>query len=199
VCGHFNLLRTDRQLRGKAGELRVCLTDKYPNAGAFAYTQVRSEIPVRFYTDPVDARDVPPDLTGFRTMFTSFHHFPPEEGRGIIQDAVSARQGIGIFEVTRRTALTIILIVLWSIASFVFTVFVHPFRWSRLFWTYIVPVIPLVLLFDGVVSCLRTYRPAEFLELVGKLSADYEWEAGEFRDSYFKLPITYLIGYPRKL
>jgi hypothetical protein len=91
-----------------------------------------------------------------------------------------------------------ILIVLWSITPFVFTAFVRPFRWSRLFWTYIVPVIPFVLLFDGVVSCLRTYRPAEFLELVGSLSADYEWKAGEFRDSYFKPPITYLIGYPRE-
>ena len=41
-----------------------------------------------------------------------------------------------------------------------------PFRWSRLLWTYLVPVIPLVLLFDGIVSCLRSYRPDELLKLV---------------------------------
>jgi len=35
----------------------------------------------------------------------------------------------------------------------------------------LVPVIPFVLLFDGVVSCLRTYRPEELREISQKLSA----------------------------
>ena len=35
------------------------------------------------------------------------------------------------------------------------TPFILPFRWSRLFWTYIVPALPLVLTFDVVVSLLR--------------------------------------------
>ncbi len=45
---------------------------------------------------------VPRELKGFRTMFTSFHHFPPEEARAILQNAVDAGEGIGIFEITRR-------------------------------------------------------------------------------------------------
>jgi hypothetical protein len=57
-----------------------------------------------------------------------------------------------------------------------------------------------VLLVDGVVSCLRTYQPEELKELVGKLNAaDHRRETGTFRDSYFKPPITYLIGYRCKL
>ena len=63
-------------------------------------------------------------------------------------------------------------------------------------WTYLIPIIPLVLLFDGVVSCLRTYRPQELREIVDKLtSCEYKWEIGELAGG--KVPITYLIGYPK--
>jgi len=188
-----------RKLKGKSAPLHISLTDKYPNAIAFENVRARSEIPISFYEDPVDARKVPFQLDGFRTMFTSFHHFAPDEARAIIQDAVDAKQGIGIFEITRRAPSAIILIVLWSFAPFVFTPFVRPFRWSRLLCTYIVPLIPFVLLFDGIISCLRTYRPSELRDLAGQLSeSDYQWQAGEFRDSYLKLPVTFLIGYLRK-
>src|ERR1043166_1308225 len=50
----------------------------------------------------VDARAVPPELDGFRTIFTAFHHFRPAEARAILADAVARKQGIGIFEIARR-------------------------------------------------------------------------------------------------
>ena len=56
-------------------------------------------------------------------MFTSFHHFPFDEARNIIQSAVNARQGIGIFEITRRTPSAILLIVLSVLTPF----FLHSF------------------------------------------------------------------------
>jgi hypothetical protein len=190
-------LDLSRRLKREMGEIHVSLTDKYPNHAAFKNAQARSEIAISFYQDSVDARNVPRELNGFRTIFTSFHHFPPDEAQAIIQDTVNAGQGIGIFEITRRTASAILLIVLWSIAPFVLAPFVRPFRLSRLLCTYLVPIIPFVLLFDGVVSCLRTYRPAELRELAGKVNADgYQWQAGESRDSVLELPITYLIGFP---
>ena len=189
-----------RRFKGEMGSFHVSLTDKYPNRAAFENSQARSELPISFYRDSVDARDVPGELDGFRTIFTSFHHFPPDEARAVIQNTVDARQGIGIFEITRRTASTIFLIILWSFTPFVLVPFVRPFRWSRLLCTYVIPIIPFVLLFDGVVSCLRSYRPGELRELVGGLSPNgYEWQAGEFRSSGLTVPITYLIGYPCKL
>jgi hypothetical protein len=85
----------------------------------------------------------------------------------------------------------------FALALVVGTPWIRPFRWSRLLWTYLVPIIPFVLLFDGVVSCLRTYRPQELRKMVGQLDApEYEWEIGE--DSMAKAAITYLIGYPQE-
>jgi hypothetical protein len=178
--------------------LHVVLTDKYPNLRAFQHAGPASGDRIGFYPDSVDAANVPPELKGFRTMFTSLHHFPPVEARAVLQNAVDASQGIGIFEVTRRAPTTIGLMFLWALTPFVLTPWVRPFRWSRLLWTYVLPVIPMVLLFDGVVSCLRTYRPQELREIIGELNAtDYQWELGEHPEGHGRVPITYLIGFPR--
>jgi hypothetical protein len=105
---------------------------------------------------------------------------------------------IGIFEITRRAPSTISLMFAWALMTFVFTPLIRPFRWSRLLCTYVFPIIPLVLLFDGVVSCLRTYRPQELREIVKKLSGiEYQWEVGEYSRASGQVPITYLIGYPQ--
>jgi hypothetical protein len=183
------------KLRGHEPALQIWLTDKYPNPRAIQNFGAASENHVTFYPGPVDAMNVPRELKGFRTMFTSFHHFSPEGARAILADAVHAGEGIGIFEITRRAPLTIGIMLAWVLTLVACTPCIRPFRWSRLLWTYLVPIIPLVLVFDGVVSCLRTYRTQELLEIAEKLTAGgYRWEMGEL--STGKVPITYLIGCP---
>jgi hypothetical protein len=179
-------------------QANVLLTDKYPNLRASQNIKTASGNRIAFHPESVDARNVPRQLKGFRTMFSSFHHFPPEEACAILQSAVDANQSIGIFEITRRAPSTIALMFPWALMPFAFTPWIRPFRWSRLFWTYLLPVVPLVLLFDGVVSCLRTHRPRELREIVAKLTAaGYQWQIGEHAPAAARMPITYLIGHPR--
>ncbi|MGA8503727.1 MAG: hypothetical protein WB683_19410 [Candidatus Sulfotelmatobacter sp.] len=190
-----------RQLRCRDAEensagLQIWLTDKYPNLEAFQSVSASSDHHITFYPEPVDAMKVPIALKGLRTMFTSFHHFSPEDASAILQNAVEAGESIGIFEATKRAPSTIGLIFAGILLLFLHTPRIRPFRWSRLLWTYLIPIIPFVLLFDGVVSCLRTYRPDELHEIVDKLSSrQYQWEIGELATG--KMPITYLIGYPK--
>jgi len=163
--------------------------------GAVENSGKDSENHVVFYQESVNAMSVPPELKGPRTMFTSFHHFSPDQARAILQNAVEAREGVGIFEITRRAPFTIGFMFVWVFILWACTPWIRPFRWSRLLWTYLVPIVPFLLLFDGVVSCLRTYRPQELREIVDKLDAPkYRWEIDE--QSTGKLPITFLIGYP---
>jgi hypothetical protein len=140
--------------------------------------------------------EVPRDLAGFRTLFASFHHFAPREAQAILQDAVDRQEGIGVFEVPGRHVITFLLTLLVPVADLLVTPFLRPFRWSRLVWTYLVPVVPLVLLFDGIVSCLRVYSPDELVGLTEHLcsSNGYEWEIGEERSGL--LPVAFLIGRP---
>ena len=188
------------KLERRTDDLVIWLTDKYPNTTAFEDLQRCLKIGISFCKEAVDARNVPQSFDGFRTMFTSFHHFAPADAQAIVQSAVCARQGIGIFEVTRRSPSAIMLILVWSVASFFFTPLVRPFRWSRLLCTYLIPIIPFVLFFDGVVSCLRSYSVNELLLMVGRLDANgYKWDAGELRSSFGRVPIIYLIGIPEGL
>ena len=191
-------LDLSRKLQPDAQVLHILLTDKYPNLSAIQNVGGASGNHIAFHPDAVDARKVPGELRGFRTMFSSFHHFPPEEARAILQNAVDAGQSIGIFEITKRAPLPIALMFPWALMPFVFTPLIRPFRWSRLLWTYVVPIIPFVLLFDGVVSCLRTYRPQELREIITRLSGiEYRWEVGEYSKASGQAPVTYLIGYPQ--
>jgi hypothetical protein len=173
-------LDLSRRLQPDARVFRILLTDKCPNLGAFQNVHMASDNHIAFCSNSVDATKVPGDLPGYRTMFTSFHHFPPEEARAILQNAVDAGQSIGVFEITRRAPSAIALMFPWALMLFAFTPLIRPFRWSRLLYTYLIPIIPLVLLFDGIVSCLRTYRPQELRDIITKLSGiEYQWEVGE--------------------
>lgn len=169
----------------------VLLTDLYPHRHGAA-----GALP--FHPHPVDARAVPASLDGFRTLFTSFHHFRPAEARAILADAVARGQGIAIFEAVQRTPRDVALVAFTWLAVLVATPFVRPFRWSRLCWTYLPPVLPLLGTFDGIVSCLRAYSPAELAELVRGLDT-YDWTIGQIRarGRFSPLPATYLIGVPR--
>ena len=182
----------------QSGSMRVLLTDKFPNVQAFQRAGFLSNGALEFIAESVDATDVPDDVVGFRTLFASFHHFSPAQAHAILSDAVEKRQGIGVFEATHRSALAILLMFLTPLLVLIFTPFIRPFRPSRLLWTYVVPVVPFVVLFDGIVSCLRTYNPTELQVLTAELSSgtQYQWEIGEQRAERAPLPVTYLLGYP---
>jgi len=77
------------------------------------------------------------------------------------------------------------------------TPFMKPFKWSRIFFTYVLPLIPLTLLWDGVVSMLRIYKPDEMLELTKEINTiNFEWTAGKIKNKMLK--ITYMSGVPEK-
>jgi len=175
----------------------VCLTDKYPNLDTVGQSSRLTDQAVRYHPQPVDATRVPEELTGFRTMFSAFHHFRPEEARAVLADAVRKREGIAVFEATHNSALGWLVVLLVPLMVLLMTPFIRPFRWSRLLWTYLIPVMPLLGLFDGLVSSLRTYSVRELRQVTEGLNAkDYLWEIGEMKSTTGPIPITYLIGVP---
>lgn len=187
------------ELKAKSGkEISVLLTDKFPNAKAFGRTKRLLGSSIDCQSNSISAFDVPAEIQGFRTIFTGFHHFRPQDGRKIIEDAVRKNEGIGIFEFTARSPLPLLFVLVMSpIGALLLAPFVRPFRWSRVLLTYLIPILPLCTLFDGFVSCLRTYSEEELQALVNDLPAnDYIWEIGKI-DTRKVQPLTYLIGYPK--
>lgn len=176
--------------------IRVELSDKYPNSLARGRLQSNSAR-LHYHEDSVDATRVPRGLGGFRTLFTSFHHFPTQQAREILRDAVASGQGIGIFEIPGRRPLTLLLLPLVLIGDILVVPFLRPRPFARWVWRWLIPIVPLVLLFDGIVSCLRAYSPPELRELTGGIAeCGYRWEIGCLKRSFLRLPITFLVGYP---
>lgn len=173
----------------------VRLTDKYPNERAL--TGAHSAQGVEFYPLSVDARQIPADLDGFRTIFSTFHHFNPQAARAILVDAVRRRQGIAVFEAAKCSVRTMLVITAVPALCWWVTLRMRPFRWSRMVWTYLLPIVPLTLLVDGVLSCLRAYSIEDLWELTQGLGdSQYKWEIGEQHAG--RIGITYLIGRPLK-
>ena len=178
--------------------VRVRLTDKFPNVAGLRRAALAAGTSGTLEVDPrqVDAAHVPADLRGFRTIFSAFHHFEPIRARAILYDAASRNEGIAVVEATRRSVGAILLMLLAPLFVLVATPFIRPFRWSRLFWTYVLPAIPLAVLVDGIVSCLRTYTADELRAMTEGLGPDeYTWEVGEV-PGRGPLPLTYVIGHP---
>lgn len=175
---------------------RVRLTDWFPNRAAFARLREASGGAIEGDAEPVSAMAVPTRLVGFRTLFTALHHFRPGDAHAILADAVRARRGIAVFEVTRRTPLALLGAMFLPLLVLLFTPFIRPFRWSRVLWTYLVPVLPLAVWFDGTVSCLRTYTAEELVELVADLREGFEWEIGTVRSAPLPSRVSYLVGLP---
>ncbi|HTV82357.1 MAG TPA: class I SAM-dependent methyltransferase [Acidobacteriaceae bacterium] len=175
-----------------AAGLRVWLTDLYPNVRLLREWLPRG-LTVR--AEPVDASAVPEELRGFRTVFSSFHHFDPPAARAMLEDAFRRREGIGIFEGARRSPLTLALVTGVPLLALKSAAVTRPVRGQRIVWTWLIPVVPAVLWVDGVLSCLRSYSTDDLRELTeGLIAPDYRWEIGEARGG--RVPIRYLIGTP---
>jgi hypothetical protein len=148
---------------------------------------------------PVDARSVPPGLGGFRTIFSSFHHFRPAEAVAVLRDCATQGVGIAIFEAQARSLGSLLAFLLYLPLTFFAVPLVRPWSWWRLFWTYLLPALPLVITFDALVSCLRTYDVSELEALAQEAFGDeMELEVGRVRAGWLPLWVTYLIATPRK-
>ena len=175
----------------------VFLTNKYPSTRGLHDFESPTANRIHFLRHSVDATQIPEHFHGFRTLFSSFHHLNPDEARHLLQDSVSRRQGIGIFEAPARRTLTLLCLLLIPIAAWLFVPFRRPFRWSRLLWTYLIPVIPFVLFFGGLISCLRAYSLGELQEMTSGLEGGgYRWEIGEKTGGLLPVRIAYLMGCP---
>lgn len=169
----------------------VTLTDKFPNQDA---RERCAELGLRYYAQSVDATAVPKELSGFRTIFTAFHHFGPTMATAILQDAIRLRQPIAVCEFTHRSMLGVLFMLLSLPAVWIETPRMNPLGWRKLLFTYLIPLIPLLVTIDGIVSCLRTYTIEELKAMAG--NNDYRWRAGYGRVKGWPLPVTFFIGYP---
>jgi hypothetical protein len=182
------------ELAEKFPGLRITLTDAFPNLPAFRRAAVHPCID--YVETPVSALQVPAELIGLRTLFLAFHHLRPHEARRILQDALDSGNPVAIFEGQGRNLPSLLAMFFSPITVLLVTPFIRPFRPGRIFFTYLLPVVPLFVWWDGLVSALRTYSVAELNRLIGELggSERFAWETGTLKSG--PSTIIYLLGVP---
>ncbi len=178
--------------------LRLLLTDLYPQPAAWADMAQRTGGSIQGHLAPINALAVPANLPGFRVIFSAFHHFAPPQAEVLLRNAVASGAGIGVFEGAGKSWLEVgLALTVLPVAQLLLTPFFRPFCWSRLVFTYLLPLIPLTTIWDGVVSILRMYSTHQLLVLAGRAdpAGRYHWQAGQLRH-WWGPRVTYLIGVP---
>lgn len=173
----------------------ITLTDQNPNLLTAAEINARDDDRT-YVTDSVDTTDVPTTYEGVRTILSAFHRLPPEAAYNLLKHAFNTRQHIFIGETTQRS-----IRAMWTHATALKRCDetnppVGTTRAQELL-TLRLPVLPTMLAWDNIVSCLRTYSHEELAPWLEELSAaDYRWEVGELWNSNVQISYPYLMGYP---
>lgn len=174
---------------------RITLSDLYPDVESMRAVAQESGGLLDVHPRPLDATDVPDEMPGLRTMFNAFHHFDPPAARAILAAAARSRRPVAIIEFLEQTPFSLLGVLFSPLLVFALAPLLRPLRWQTLALTYLVPVIPLVVLWDGVASWARLYSVRELEELAASTSATgYRWQAGRWRIG--PVHVTYLLGQP---
>lgn len=173
------------------------LTDLYPNLGAFDVAVARGQGKVSAVRASVDASDVPATLKGVLTLFNGFHHFRPALARRIVVDIAKKQQPFISLEVVERRFATVAFLLGTPLAVWALTPLSRPLTLSRLVFTYVIPLIPLCVWWDGMCSCLRAYSVDELKGLTHDLNDhSYSFRVERIAVPWSPLRITALIGEP---
>lgn len=185
-----------KRLHAKKIEANAVLTDKFPN-----FTQLEAlaaeEARISYSKESIDATDT--NIPGIRTIFNAFHHFRPEQARSILKDSIEKNQSIGIFEFVERSPGAVLSVLFSALGVFVLMPFIKPRRLSWFAFTYLIPLVPLLILWDGTASCCRVYSPTELDDLVKSIPGheNFHWEITRKRMPYLVAKATILLGYPK--
>ncbi|KAK3945679.1 hypothetical protein QBC46DRAFT_302907 [Diplogelasinospora grovesii] len=187
--------------------VRFVLTDLHPHVED--WQKAASASPnLSYIPDSVDAANAPADLVGrykrdgkkvFRLFNLAFHHFDDPLARAILKNTVETSDGFGIFELQERNFSSFLTCCAFGLGIMLVAPY-YAWVWRSpmtLFFTYIVPILPFVLVFDGWMSALRTRTPDEVEVLLRTCGAgtpeeiSKHWEVRSGK-SMFLWPFGYL-------
>lgn len=153
----------------------LLLTDRFPHRTGFS----SEAMDISYHPERMDAADAIRELDGTFLMFSALHHFPPEELRHLLRTAQEQKKELAFFDyctpfpLIQYPALLLLTLPLVWIA----TPFLRPWSFRRFFWTYPLPVIPLLILIDGLLSRVRAYTVRELREICREIPGA---EAGRY-------------------
>lgn len=192
--GPWPELRSDLEAAG-IPDLQLTLTDLHPNLAAAA--ELERHPGLQYARESVSALNVPTTLTGVRTMFTALHHLEEPDVRAVLLDAQASGTPFFAAEATHRSLRGLLVTLLVPVMVLLLMPRVTPRRTLPLLLTYLPPLLPLAIWWDGFASTCKTYRAEELRHITEEISVPgYRWTVAERRAERAPLPVTVVIGEP---
>lgn len=146
--------------------LPITLTDKFPQPNA-------TNAVLRYQQKAVDVLKMQWNTNTIYTMFNAFHHFNNIEQKQIIQNAAEQKATVLIVEILTPSVWTMVQVLFTAtVLQLIFTPFVPPFRWQRLLFTYLIPINIVTVLWDGIISVLKSKSKKGFIDLANATSTN---------------------------
>lgn len=136
---------------------------------------------------------------GGLTLFTGFHHLPPDQALAFLQEVIQQKCPLFLAEFTERRWPRVWGMLLSPLAVWLHTPRVRPASFGRIFFTYFFPLVPLIYLWDGAVSHARTYTAAELTTWMNTLApVGSQWQVATVPHQTAGLTLTVLTYLPAK-
>ncbi|GAB1855990.1 hypothetical protein MHTCC0001_08250 [Flavobacteriaceae bacterium MHTCC 0001] len=190
--------------KSKTSPLQLLLTDLHPNSKLVESINKDNDEYVSYHKTSVNAINLTEAPSGLKTMIASFHHMSPSNAKQILKSASGSKQPILLYEIAQNNIPFIIWLLLLPISLvilIIMSLFMTPFSknltLAQVFFTYIVPIIPITYAWDGQASLMRTYTFDDIKALLSDIETpNYKWEMGDAVKENGKKLGYYVMGYP---
>ena len=179
---------------------RIICSDLYPDTVRLKHLRDRYGVnKLDFINTPVSALDTHPELPTLRSICTAFHHFPANMATRIVETAVHEGQGLFILEPFKRDTRHFMMVLLTGPWIFMLTPFFSErFSFRKLLFCTLLPIVPVMIWWDGVISVLRIHAPEEVEQMIPTALRDQIEVKSGFCTYLFGCRSTY-ISLSRKL
>lgn len=176
----------------------ITLSDLNPDYIAFQKLQSKHPHHIKFIQKPVDATETEALAPELISLCSSFHHLTPTLANKVLCNAYKNSNGIFIREVLSRNLVNAFSSLFNLIPLMLAPFFAGRISFFKILITTIIPIIPLMIIFDGVVSVFRTYTTEEIFQLMpNEMKKNWKWVEGSNNVlGIFKAP--YLYGFKKK-
>lgn len=173
---------------------RIIVINKKCGAGFETVDRLLDEKIKRVF---VDADNFTASEEGLYLSVNSFHQFPVDEAKDILKQIAENKQPVVVVEGNNDSLWQVFgMTVIVPLTVLLTAPFVKPFRFVRIIFTYILPVLPFVTFFDGFMALFKLYAPKDLDELTTSIKTEgYSWRTGKL-DNGRGGKVIYLIGYP---
>ena len=135
---------------------QTILSDKFPDAS------FKNDANLTYLKKSIDVIWLIPDPQICYTMYNAFHHFSSDQQKELVSKMALRKSPFLFAEILQPGVLTVLRIIFAATILQLFTApFIKPFSLKRLFFTYIIPVNLLTVLYDGIISVFKS-RSAHF-------------------------------------